>query len=48
MRAASLNRGEFLAGLGTHGPPGTWKAVGNEGAGDVAAVGARATAARSR
>jgi NADPH:quinone reductase-like Zn-dependent oxidoreductase len=46
MRAASLNRGEFLAGLGTHGPPGTWKAVGNEGAGDVAAVGAGVTAFR--
>jgi NADPH:quinone reductase-like Zn-dependent oxidoreductase len=39
IHAASLNRGEFLAGHGTHGKPGTWKALGNEGAGDVVAVG---------
>jgi NADPH:quinone reductase len=37
IHAASLNRGEFLAG---HGTPGIWKAIGNEGAGDVVAVGA--------
>ena len=39
LRAASLNRGEFIAGHGLHGKPGTWKAIGQEGAGDVAAVG---------
>ena len=38
MRAAALNRGEFLVG-GLHGKPGTWKAIGGEGAGDVIAVG---------
>jgi NADPH:quinone reductase len=42
IHAASLNRGEFLAGHGTHGKPGTWKAIGNEGAGDVVAAGAGA------
>ena len=46
VRAASLNRGEFLAGHGTHGEPGSWKAIGNEGAGDVAAVGDDVTAFR--
>jgi NADPH:quinone reductase-like Zn-dependent oxidoreductase len=40
MRAAGLNRGEFVAGHGLHGKPGTWKAIGGEGAGDVVAVGA--------
>lgn len=40
MRAASLNRGEFLLGHGLHGKPGTWKAIGGEGAGEVVAVGA--------
>jgi NADPH:quinone reductase-like Zn-dependent oxidoreductase len=40
MRAASLNRGEFVAGHGLHGQAGTWKAVGTEGAGEVAALGA--------
>lgn len=39
MHAASLNRGEFLRGHGTHGKPGTWKAIGNEGAGEVTALG---------
>lgn len=39
MRAASLNRGEFVAGHGLHGKPGTWKAIGGEGSGEVAAVG---------
>jgi len=39
MRAASLNRGEFLSGHGTFGKPGTWKAIGGEGAGEVASVG---------
>lgn len=40
MRAAALNRGEFLLGHGLHGAPGTWKAIGGEGAGEVVAVGA--------
>jgi NADPH2:quinone reductase len=39
MRAASLNRGEFLPGHGPRGNAGTWKAIGGEGAGDVVAVG---------
>jgi len=39
VRASSLNRGEFVAGHGLHGQPGAWKAVGTEGAGEVAAVG---------
>lgn len=39
MRAAALNRGEFLPGHGVPGQPGTWKAIGNEGAGEVVAVG---------
>lgn len=43
MRAASLNRGEFLLGHGLHGAPGTWKAIGGEGAGEVVAVGAEVT-----
>lgn len=43
MRAASLNRGEFIAGHGLHGAPGSWKAIGGEGAGEVVAVGAEVT-----
>jgi NADPH:quinone reductase len=39
VRAASLNRGEFVAGHGLHGAPGSWKAIGGECAGQVAAVG---------
>ncbi len=39
MRAASLNRGEFLLGHGLHGKPGSWKQIGGEGAGEVLAVG---------
>lgn len=39
MRAASLNRGEFVAGHGLHGAPGSWKAIGGEGAGEVVALG---------
>ena len=39
MRAAALNRGEFVLGHGLHGKPGTWKAIGGEGAGEVVAVG---------
>ncbi|WP_048439464.1 zinc-binding dehydrogenase [Caenimonas sp. SL110] len=40
MHATSLNRGEFLLGHGLHGAPGTWKAIGGEGAGEVVSVGA--------
>ena len=40
MRAAALNRGEFVLGHGLHGKAGTWKAIGGEGAGEVIAVGA--------
>ena len=40
MQAAALNRGEFLLGHGLHGRPGTWKAIGSEGAGEVVACGA--------
>lgn len=39
VEAASLNRGEFVAGHGLHGAPGSWKAIGGECAGEVAAVG---------
>jgi NADPH:quinone reductase len=47
MHAAGLNRGEFIAGHGLHGPAGTWKAIGGEGAGEVVAVGASVTAFRA-
>lgn len=40
LHAASLNRGEFIVGHGLHGKPGSWKAIGGEGAGEVVAVGA--------
>ncbi|RZL87811.1 MAG: zinc-binding alcohol dehydrogenase [Variovorax sp.] len=43
MHAASLNRGEFVTGHGLHGQPGSWKAIGGEGAGEVVAVGAGVT-----
>ncbi|WP_076998171.1 zinc-binding dehydrogenase [Variovorax sp. KK3] len=39
MQAAALNRGEFLLGHGLHGQPGSWKAIGGEGAGEVVTVG---------
>ncbi|WP_200843933.1 zinc-binding dehydrogenase [Pantoea sp. 18069] len=39
VRAASLNRGEFVAGHGLHGAPGSWKAIGGECSGEVAALG---------
>lgn len=39
MHAAALNRGEFLLGHGLHGKPGSWKAIGGEGAGEVVAAG---------
>jgi len=44
MHAAALNRGEFLLGHPLHGKPGTWKAIGGEGAGEVVAAGAEVTA----
>ena len=40
LRAAALNRGEFLLAHGLHGQAGSWKAIGSEGAGEVVAVGA--------
>ena len=43
MHAAALNRGEFLLGHGLHGKPGSWKAIGGEGAGEVVAIGAEGT-----
>lgn len=43
MKAAALNRGEFLLGHGLHGQPGSWKAIGGEGAGEVVAVGSKVT-----
>lgn len=46
MHAAALNRGEFLLGHGLHGKPGSWKAIGGEGAGGVVAVGAEVTGFR--
>ncbi len=39
VRAAALNRGEFIAGHGLHGSGGAAKAVGMEGAGEVEACG---------
>jgi NADPH:quinone reductase len=46
MHAAGLNRGEFLLGHGLHGKPGTWKAIGGEGAGEVVKVGTDVTGLR--
>ena len=46
MHAAALNRGEFLLGHGLHGKPGTRKAIGGEGAGEVVAIGSGVTAFR--
>ena len=43
MRAAALNRGEFIIGHGLHGKPGTAKAIGMEGAGEVVALGSAVT-----
>ena len=45
MRAAGLNRGEFIAGHGLHGS-GSAKAIGLEGAGEVAALGPDVTGLR--
>ncbi len=39
LHAASLNRGEFIAGHGLHGKSGAAKAIGMEGAGEVVAIG---------
>ena len=43
LHAASLNRGEFIVGHGLHGKPGTTKAIGMEGAGEVVKLGAGVT-----
>jgi len=40
LHAAALNRGEFLLAHGLHGQPGSWKAIGGEGAGEVVGVAA--------
>ena len=40
VRAAALNRGEFIAGHGLHGSGGAAKAIGMEAAGEVLACGA--------
>ncbi|HSW23251.1 MAG TPA: zinc-binding dehydrogenase, partial [Burkholderiaceae bacterium] len=40
VRAAGLNRGEFIVGHGLHGRGGGAKSVGNEAAGEVVALGA--------
>ena len=47
VRAASLNRGEFVVGHGLHGKAGSWKAIGGEAAGEVVAVGQGVTAFRA-
>lgn len=43
LHAAGLNRGEFIVGHGLHGQPGTAKAIGMEGAGEVVKAGAGVT-----
>ena len=40
VRAASLNRGEFVVGHGLHGKAGSWKQIGGEAAGEVVSLGA--------
>ena len=40
VRAAGLNRGEFVPGHGLHGKTGSWKAVGGEASGEVIGLGA--------
>jgi NADPH:quinone reductase-like Zn-dependent oxidoreductase len=45
LRAAALNRGEFLRGHGLHAAN-AWKAIGGEGAGEVEAVGAEVSGFR--
>ncbi len=44
VRAASLNRGEFILGHGLHGSATTARAIGMEAAGEVVAVGAQVSA----
>jgi len=46
MHAAALNRGEFMPGRDPHSKAGTWKAIGQEGAGKVVAVGEGVTGFR--
>ncbi len=43
LHAAGLNRGEFIVGHGLHGQPGTVKAIGMEGAGEVVKLGSNVT-----
>ncbi len=43
LHAAGLNRGEFIVGHGLHGKPGSAKAIGMEGAGEVVQWGADVT-----
>lgn len=43
MRAAGLNRGEFIAAHGLHAQSGSPKPAGNEGAGEIAKLGAGVT-----
>ncbi|HYF18424.1 MAG TPA: zinc-binding dehydrogenase [Ramlibacter sp.] len=43
VRAAGLNRGEFVLGHGLHGQAGSWKAIGGEAAGEVVKAGAEVT-----
>jgi NADPH:quinone reductase-like Zn-dependent oxidoreductase len=40
------HRGEFVAGNACTGQPGSWKAIGGEGAGEVVSVGAGVTGFR--
>ena len=46
VRAAALNRGEFIAGHGLHGSGGAAKAIGMEAAGEVLACGAEVSLLR--
>jgi len=47
MRAAALNRGEFLRGHSQQAKPGAWKASGGEGAGEVVSVGGEVSGFRA-
>jgi NADPH:quinone reductase len=47
VRAASLNRGEFVVGHGLHGKAGSWKAIGGEASGEVVALGQGVTGWRA-
>ena len=46
VRAAALNRGEFIAGHGLHGSGGAAKAIGMEAAGEVLACGSEVATLR--